>query len=855
MSDTWLRFGKTLVNSHHTTDSPIDSSNVDNLVLKYTAPLGLQAGWKTEMYAAPTATKNKLYLTTQNQFDATGEFISSDGFIMALNRADGSVIWKRLMSTYSGVEGDNARQSPTVFRDFIYIASSVFRPQTLLPYMNVTDISNGRPVTGTNNPTAVYCINRHTGDLVWKRALAQVATEIADEDNWTTITESPVVADTDLYNNGEPYPTLFAQLSSLQSILPWLYTIPLPPPFTPGLSITLGELNSYHNTDRGKWFALDPFSGAVLNRVTFAPSLYTQGDVLTSDSIIPGHTPFLVYHYVIPTDITPGGELNPILPAYAGPNRIRSVLRTGFTPPPFLQGISHRDNMGILAIIPSTPVEENWNLVVVVIEATMNVGANTFNFDGTDFPVDQLLFEPFPDLSSRLIKRLHVGDVLTTQDAYGANYYGCSNWGNINTVNVDRHSKLAVEVYTTSGQNHSIPLDEEVYIDEHIPSYIAQLNRVKRAQVAYQTHPTPAGLKRIRAAEGAIKVNSIKGVELSETLSVRGRRNWFNSFVAINLRPGGMFEVLSVFRTEAKDMWHYGFILTALATINGVPQPGYTDVSEYYGFQSGSDSDFGEGVYLFKGVHQICNDYEETQIDTSTGEMSATRMTSNSVYRYKDIDLIGAVNKAGNAYTVRVLESGGFNPTPIFFTRVGTSGLLGGSVFGSTFDKTNHLYSVQTMSETQGYTNAVPAPGGILPENIPPLLDWYPTTIKCPQAFKPNQSFLIKYDILTGKVKYEEPVTSTNTEPPFIVTIASISSVNDLVLIADSDGNLWFKRTTDGGDARDPIPLGQGGQCHAIVCNKDVYIFEGRSLYAASFPQSNLAPGEFLYAFTLEGCK
>ena len=165
----WLSAGQ---NNHNTRNQALESKigldNVADLAMKWVADTG-----GGEVSATPAVDGNAVY------------FPAWDGFLYKVDKKTGAVIWKRSITSYTGVFGDFARTTPAVVDNLL-----VFGDQA------------GRGALGFSDGARVLAVNKKTGDLVWST--------VVDSHPGAIITQSAVVHANTVYVGVSSFEELLA---------------------------------------------------------------------------------------------------------------------------------------------------------------------------------------------------------------------------------------------------------------------------------------------------------------------------------------------------------------------------------------------------------------------------------------------------------------------------------------------------------------------------------------------------------------------------------------------------------------------------------------------------------------------
>lgn len=831
LGDIWPRCNRDDTNRSFNPLSNITRKNICKLEEVDRIPITVNPDGRADLWVAITADEENIYCTTHNETGLPEDEEDFVGMVFAVDRATNKVKWRRRMSEYSGIPSDYSRAGPAIYGDFIFFGSSIATPQTWEPFQDVVRrfVPGPVPFAPSGRRVRAYCVNKHTGDMVWERELGKVASVYSDPDNFLSITMCPLVVELDVYQNGKKVPVLIIATSSLQSYIAWLACADNNP-FGPSIWTSNAAVRM---TESGQVYFLDILSGAsFVPHFDVSPPQYRSGDVLGADAIRPGQTTITLNHFVQAADLAGGGGLNPVSVQFEGTQNITWALYAGLTIPTPLDTIQVVDNTGaVVALVGGAVAGANLNQVVVNIDTTFTQGSTQFmSPNGNMYDTTNAAVKLNGDLGpARIYKRLQAGDSLDEQDAYEASYMGASTWGSTPCVNYDKCGN-AIELYISTGQSHHIPVDESLAIRAVTIEPFDILNQILVDEEAFRVSPTTANLQKIRNGF-ALWLQNIKD-EKAVPLSERGRRHYHNAAVGLDLRPGKIGQYLWDFKTIGYDSWHLGYQIEALRQVEGLPGvaiPGFSAISNWWGWDKAPDADFGECPYLLPKAGD-------------NGE-----------------DLLALATKGGTAWTLRLdnLESAS-TITELHCVVLNSPGLLGASNFGSSAD-CDTLYTVQANSMEQSNTNLPFQTStdwrSLNPQaqQFPPKLAWYPVTETNPATIVPfefYQSYISAYEPATGEVRFEVAATPQNTSAPWVTSTGCPSSTKDLLFVPDGSGRIQIFDSRCGAFVT-ALDIGTGGITSPIIGKDKMYVLSGRGSFAGTYPDSNYAGAREMFVYEL----
>ena len=834
ITSDWLRLGGNKDNNNYNRKTKFSLSNVNQIELKKTIKVTPSIDGLMDFWVSLTSDAERIFATSHNASDTnlTGAF----GYIFAVNKETCEVEWRRNMESYSGIPGDYSRAAPAVYhmggRPVIFFGSNIQSPQTWDPLGPVYRKfgAPGTVVLATGRRPRMYAVYGDTGELIWEQEVGEVATVYSDEDNFASITQSPVVYELDVHNNGNCVPVVMFGQSTTQSFIPWLVTQDAVNPFGPSL---FNNPSLVRLTDTGKFHFLDALSGAPIRPpVRTLPTFYQAGDTLDASSLRPAQANLKIRYHVTTADIGGGGDLNPPTAQFAGPQNITwNLISNGAnTVPTCLDGIMVTDNTGAnVPLSGGAVIPANLNGITVNIDTNFVLGDVMFAapagmFDMTSAGVQ--LDGTGGLYPARICKYLSVGDTLSEPDAFNCNKYGASIWQTAPTVSCDVTGK-AVEVYFCTGQLHWNVLDEQEAILAATQNPIAALSVIEDAQNTYEGAPSAPNLAAIRASYAAWNANV--DAQLAVPLSTRGNESYYDSMFALNLRPGAIGDIVWRYRAIGYDTWNTGLQLEANRISNGFPIPGVSAVQQYYGITRGDDSDFGSSLVYFPRAGPSG---EDVVAGCTKGGLNVS---------------LGLTNPSAGPTTFTVLGR----------VLAGNPGGLGGDNFISGGDE-SRLIGVQvnageTNNENTSYqTSNDPKSVNPQPKNFGPRLAWYPVTQSFPNItrFVYGQSYMSAFDVFSNSIAYESAVT------PQDATITSIGGGpaigKGVMFVNDGSGRMQvFNSRT--GEHLTSFDLQSGGVTVPLLERDRIYSISGREQSnAIAFPNSNFLSTNTMYVFGLK---
>lgn len=792
------------------------------------------------VWTSLTSDKNYVYGVTHTTPELNG-----GGYVMRWHKDTLELDWRIPFSNLSGVDGDAGRAAPTIYGDRLYVATSVFNPQTWAPYTDVVrrfqvdEDGNPVPYPSYGKGKGLYCLDKNTGALIWESILTNTATSFYDEDNCAIFTQQPVVVDVDYKDeNGHvnERPIVLLGSSSIQSFVPW-FASPNNNPFGPGINNRQPNIKM---TERGRIFFVDAITGDLLHTLNLTPDRLKTGDEVPSSALRPGMDYVQSYHWVRP------GDLNPISRKYSGDQNItwRLDANGSNTIPSPLDGLSVVDKDGnTVTLVSNTVITNNLNGLVVNIDAYFNDGTTNFVVNGTTYqttdPLTQL--DGTSGLDKARINVYHrVGDILESDpndpffdEAYRLNYYGVSCWGSSMAVRKNRRGK-GLEFYVGTGQNHSMPPDENLSIVDQTRPILESLNDIAQAQSDYRVNPSQSNLNIIR--NRYLENLDLLDQQLEVPKSERGYQNYVDSILSIDLRPGHLGEIIDVYRTMATDVWHVGLRFDAYRQYLPPPltqQLGViTDVQQYHGFNLGYDNDSGEGPHLIR------------------------RGSDGS------LDKLIQPTKGGFMIELEISdqEDGPGHFTEITKKIIGNPGNLGGSNMGSC-SNIKHIFTIQVNDGEVGnfdFPFQTGEKGSVNPQaqNFMPKLDWYPLTSDYPeiQPFPLGQSYISAYNFRREEVDYEVKASPQNESAPWITTTSVPVCTNNMLAYNDGEGYLHILRSRNGREVKS-FNFETGGMTSPLIEKDAMYTFSGRVNLNVQFPLSNYVNAQKIYKLGLPSCR
>ena len=875
--------------------SLITPANIGLVAEAYRAPIGPHYNEEADDWVGVAVDEANVYLTAHaRRWPTAGPtgppFTYGDGLLACFARADGSAVWRRTISSYSKVAGDYSRARPFLYTapngvKLLYFGSSIQQPQVSDLAGGPTplyDAFSGAPVRPTGRPMRAYCVRAADGVLVWEAELGNKAAAYGDEDNMASIAAPPVVVEIDRHNNGQLAPVVVFGASSFQSYYPFQTTTAPSTAFAPGFPGMIGN-RQFRMTDQGKVFILDALDGEVLSTTRMGPPPMTAGAVLNNALPVSQGGGYrqgpslMIRRDIQVTDFVPG-QLAPVGAPFVGAQRVSWLLTNNFGAgpnviPACLNGIAVTDptNGAPVVLVGGAPITASLEGLVVGadIAGGFTLGAATFTPVGSvggPFPIDAANLMP-PGLEpARCWKYLTDGLVLDAADAYEASFHGCSVWGGTRfVVNRDGQGR-AVELYVTTGQNHHAPAE---YVEARLAastpfppsvvdgtpfpagpeptSHVLARNYARTAEQNFLSFPTAQNLANVRQIDD----DWLRTIQSQQNVpgSARSALNAPCALVGIDLRGASLGDRLWAQSVAGFDCWHAGMIIlpmraaspTLLTTPANAPGQAfqfvslYTDAQEYYGYSQATDGDLGAGCVLRKGLGPGGSDV-----------VAAFSKSGNLFGVYlSDVSL-------GPSASARMPYAGGVNGLVV----AGTSAYIGGVNYGLGA-KGPTIFGIQANNQGGGFNNLTWQQGGRgslvpAPQPFTPRVGWFPKTLTTPLnplEYQLAQSYLAAYSVATGAPLYEALV-EPEAVPPYIASTATVSVTDTLVWAPTASGVLSaFDLAT--GDLAGSFPLDAAGITSPTLSGKEVYVFNGRSLIAQSYPESGYARSKYLFKFSL----
>lgn len=227
----WSHFGQDRTNARHQKSEDIlNAANVNQLVEKWSTSLADEIGADSDdVWTTPAVDESAVY------------FPDSAGYLWALDRETGAVLWRRTIAEYTGKFADFSRTTPAIAGNKLIIGNQANR----YPFGadgNLTDVG-----------ALVIAVDKNTGDRIW-------VTEV-DDHHFSIITQAATV-----FGN-----TVLVGVSSYESA--WAFYA-FPPP---GGGPALGP--DYQETSRGSMLALDKNTGAIKWRTYTTTSEFSGASI------------------------------------------------------------------------------------------------------------------------------------------------------------------------------------------------------------------------------------------------------------------------------------------------------------------------------------------------------------------------------------------------------------------------------------------------------------------------------------------------------------------------------------------------------------------------------------------------
>lgn len=745
-----------------------------------------------DVYTNVTEDEDSIYLTTQAQYNEQKQQVPIGGEIIAVDKKTGTILWKRLVSDYSGVPLDYSRSAPAIWKNYLYAATGIGVPQSISPYeTTLKNLFSGTPVQPTGTRQSLLCINKKDGSLVWRTFLGKVAQHINDEDNWVYITQAPFV-----FQRRDCKTIVAVGTSSGQSFQGWFYTNE--EPFT-GLS--LSDQFDFQMTDIGKLYLIDAKCGKIIHCVYTGPEPLKKGDICPPEALPPSQDSVLIRYVIKDEDILPGGSLNPVSDAFALTCPIIYVLEhkdSARVPDP-LDGITIIGTDGLpITLVAGKIVTPLMNKVVVTTTASFVSHTDTVfinnlpykTYENTTGLVGGTGLRP-----ARIRKRIFAGQILDEKDAYGLSNFGSSVWGNSLVIDSE-----GTTLYFGTGQPHAVCAPDESFVTSNLPTFLDTQGIIDNAQKQYEQSPTDENYGYIQDAYALYAQVIDETLQRKTKSSPRFQKFHFCSIIAVDIRPGKYFgHIKNVFSSSGYDFWQYGF--TSLFSRSQGNPNGWSDAQLYYDSRVGPDGDFGQGPYLGKD------------------------------------DRIIALTKSGYLF---ILDK---NLNLLSRTQIGNSVVNGASNYGSSISGGNILGTIVT----QAY---YPQDLNVIPPNFSPQLSWY---ISKTEFYKPQQSSFIAVDLTSGTIKWTRPLILSNTNPPYACSLAQTSSTDNFFIVPAANGEVYFLDVQTGDTVYTLNLDGAAGQSGTIVVNNVVYAVLGRSGLGGNFNSdgAQYGPAQHLFVYEL----
>jgi len=215
MAADWSTAGNGLMNSRYQADEVhINAGTVGSLHLRWSLSTD------GDVTATPALDDDYVY------------FPDTAGFLYKVNRYTGAVVWKKSVSTYTGIAGDFARATPAIVGNTLIMGDQ-----------------SGALSGQSARPAHVFAVDKNTGSLLWNTQV--------DSTQFSMVTQSAVVA------NG----TAFVGIASNEEFV-------------------AGLVPSWQWQFRGSVVALDVRSGAIKWRTYMVPQGYYGASVWGSTGAV-----------------------------------------------------------------------------------------------------------------------------------------------------------------------------------------------------------------------------------------------------------------------------------------------------------------------------------------------------------------------------------------------------------------------------------------------------------------------------------------------------------------------------------------------------------------------------------------
>jgi hypothetical protein len=827
----------------------LNVKNIKDLELKYKTFIPTLPEETLQCNDNVTVTLDSIYLTSQNS-DLFAPLLGNPtgNYVVAINRSNGKIRWKKLFADLTGNPSSASRGAPTIWGDYMFVSSSnVFSAiqSTADPEDPTKDLGfklfGFFPITGSGFRPAIVCLNRHTGDIVWIERYGKVASNFNDVDNFRTFGFGMrVVSDVDITGNGDKRTLLLVGSNQGgQYFMPYFFNQDRPGGTQIGPALQRdrtdfgGPLRPY--TSQGSVMIIDALTGGLMKELPLGAANLKEKDVIVKggpdpmfDPFIPGKNSVRVRLPVdeVPLKSTLTANYNIENGNWTSLNLNADAAFLGVpeikdTVPAFADGVKGLTNQGVEVTltagetVAANPNYDGMNVRINIVWVLGSPG-EWFTVPEGSAPLQQFYVDVL--VGMRVTKQLLNNHELSENEAYELRYAGPSCWASPFPVNFDKCDR-PVEFYVTTGQGHKVPYDESLYFDSSsnysnnkVP---VNSNFIARQQlIANVSNALNPSLLAIRAQE-KISLDVVKQrTFLSETaISPRGKLNRTNAVVAVNLRPGNFGEELWSFATSGFDQWTsgqstggrnsgYSRELVEGSEFNGA---GFVQSKNFYETPMGVDGDFGERCYLIKGEKKRCKKKRE-----------ADKIFWANKQGHGGVLELSSVNKGPSTYEVKVWRI------------QGTPATDGGSNYGSCSDKKN-LYTLQQniadnakhpVNGSENFYDTYPY--------YPQMNDKYPN--KPLVAWNPAQSYVSSMD-LEGKINWETLISPDAPENP---SKAGLSCTDELLFVGSSrgsnpavnEGRLRVFETRKGKQVKEFVQ--EFGNSSVAIADNEVYVWMGR---------------------------
>lgn len=798
----------------------LTAENAKNIALKYETLIATTPTEVLQTNQSVTVTEDTIYLTSFNASNFSGWFGDSSGYyVAAIRRSDGFILWQREWMDYTGDPRSGSRSAPSVYGDYIYCLSS----NAFTAVQSTADPDNPNndlglklfgflPVTGSGKRPGVACINKNTGDLVWYKEYGNLATNWNDDDNFRSFGFSGVIIpNIDLTGNGDETPVFVVGTNYVgQYFIGALLFQDRPNGNLIGSNIQR-RLRSYIN--QGTIMFIHALTGKLILETPIGPRNLLAGEKINApgdmdyeeirDPFIPGHGNVQVRLNIDSGPLTPGDRFD-----IDGGNWTCFTLHKdaadlgvsefGNTVPEILDGITASDNTGnLVTLTAGETVDDNLNYqemnVRIDLEWVNGFEGNVFTVVGHSNPAQQ--FSVDPDLLGlRITKKLLPQDTLTEDEAYELRYAGPSTWNGPPAYKVDDNG-VPVEIYIATGQGHKTPYDEALFFDSNYSSEVPANSNYNDRQQAIADAIMTEDLVTIRAAQdNSVELCRQRALLADTAISPRGKMNYIDSIVALNLRPGHLGEVIWNFRSLGFDAWQIPEQPSTNPNVGSKRSAqvanGFVEASHFWEQPAGLDGDMGQ---------RCCCVGDKLVWASKQGQGGVLQLTD--------------VNAGPSDYSV------------LHWKYLGTSSTLGGANFGSAVDN-DKIYTVQRNLSGDDFQPLPNSTNFFTPHPyVPRLNDVTPTPSPLVKWDLRNQ-YMSAMNVHTGEIEWEALMS------PGVLDLARSRNL----ALCCSPG-IVFATTVDGKlrlfDSKDGTILNEFdseiGSAWAGIADNEIYVWQGKA--------------------------